>query len=123
MGRIKNKTIKRAAREIIEKYYGKLTNDFYLNKKIVEQVSDAQTKKIRNQIAGYTTLLLKRIQKGPVKGISLKIQEEQREKRLDTIPEKSNIDITKENVAITKETKEMLESISMYSNLQSFLKV
>jgi small subunit ribosomal protein S17e len=123
MGRIKNKTIKRAAREIIEKYYGKLTNDFYLNKKIVEQVSDAQTKKIRNQIAGYTTLLLKRIQKGPVKGISLKIQEEQREKRLDTIPEKSNIDISKENVAITKETKEMLESISMYSNLQSFLKV
>lgn len=36
MGRIKNKTVKRAAREIVEKYYGKLTNDFYLNKKIVE---------------------------------------------------------------------------------------
>lgn len=67
--------------------------------------------------------MLKRIQKGPVKGISLKIQEEQREKRLDTIPEKSNIDISKQNVAITKETKDMLESISMYSNLQSFLTV
>lgn len=123
MGRIKNKTIKRAAREILEKYYGKLTNDFYLNKKIVEQVSDAQTKKIRNQIAGYTTILLKRIQKGPVKGISLKVQEEQREKKLDTIPEKSNIDITNTEVKIDESAKQMLKSINMFNKLEGFLKV
>ena len=36
MGRIKNKTVKRAARELIEKYYNKLTDDFHYNKKIVE---------------------------------------------------------------------------------------
>ena len=35
-------------------------------------------KKLRNKIAGFATHLVKRIQKGPVKGISLKVQEEER---------------------------------------------
>ncbi len=34
---------------------------------------------------------MKRIQKGPIKGVSLKIQDEQREKLFDIIPEKSKI--------------------------------
>lgn len=76
MGRIKNKTVKRAARELIEKYYNKLTDDFDLNKMIVDQVTDVSTKRVRNKIAGFTTHLMKRISKGPVRGISLKIQEE-----------------------------------------------
>ncbi len=48
MGRIKNKIVKRASREIVEKFYGKLTEDFYLNKKIIEQVTDVTSKKIKN---------------------------------------------------------------------------
>ncbi len=48
MGRIKNKTVKRAARQIIEKHYVKLTDDFYLNKKIIDDVSDVPTKRIKN---------------------------------------------------------------------------
>ncbi len=73
MGRVKNKTVKRAARELIEKYYYKLTYDFNLNKKVLEQVADVPSKRIRNKIAGYTTHLMRRIQKGPVKGISLRV--------------------------------------------------
>ncbi len=96
MGRIKNKTVKRAARELIEKYYNKLTDDFDLNKLIVDQVTDVSTKRVRNKIAGFTTHLMKRISKGPVRGISLKIQEEQRERLFDVAPEVSNINIENE---------------------------
>ena len=93
MGRVKNKTVKRASRELIEKYYYKLTNDFNLNKKVLEQVADVPSKRIRNKIAGYTTHLMTRIQKGPVKGISLKVQEEQRERLLDKIPKNLKVQI------------------------------
>ena len=54
---------------------------------------------------------MKRIQKGPVRGISLKIQEEQRERRLEKAPEKSNVDIF--NVPVDEDTMKMLEKIGM----------
>jgi small subunit ribosomal protein S17e len=38
---------------------------------------------------------MKRIQRGPVKGISLKVQEEERERRLDWVPKESEININK----------------------------
>ena len=35
---VRTKTIKRAAKVLIEKYYSKLTADFHLNKKILSEV-------------------------------------------------------------------------------------
>ena len=42
----------------------------------MSDVAIVPSKRLRNKIAGYTTHLMKRIQQGPVRGISLKLQEE-----------------------------------------------
>lgn len=80
-GRVRTKTVKRASRVIIEKYYPRLTLDFHTNKKIADEVAIIPSKRLRNKIAGFTTHLMKRIQKGPVRGISFKLQEEERERK------------------------------------------
>ena len=54
----------------------RLTTDFHINKRIIDDISQIQTKRLRNKIAGFTTHLMKRIEKGPVRGISLRLQEE-----------------------------------------------
>ena len=55
-GRVRTKTVKRASRILIEKYYQKLTMDFDTNKRICDEVADIQTKRLRNKIAGFTTV-------------------------------------------------------------------
>merc|ERR1712138_307278 len=99
MGRVRTKTVKRASRAIIEKYYGKLTNDFHTNKRIIDDIAVIQSKRLKDRISGFTTHLMKRIQVGPVRGISLRLQEEEREKKMDFIPERSAIQV--ENIGKT----------------------
>ena len=53
---------------------------------------------------------MKRIQKGAVRGISLKLQEEERERRLDFVPERSAIEL--ETIPVDQDTMNMLESIN-----------
>ena len=109
MGRVRTKTVKRASRELIEKYYFKLSEDFHLNKKVLDHVAEIATKRLRNKIAGYTTHLMKRIQKGPVKGVSLRIQEEQRERLLDVVPDKSRVGADRKEIEVDEAVLRMLK--------------
>merc|ERR1712178_86539 len=103
MGRVRTKTIKKASRLIIEKYYPRLTLDFQTNKRLTEEVAVVPSKKVRNKIAGYVTHLMKRIEKGPVRGISFKLQEEERERKDNYVPDVSAVDTA--NVEVDHDTK------------------
>lgn len=111
MGRVRTKTVKKSSRQVIERYYSKMTLDFHTNKKILEEVAIIPSKRLRNKIAGFSTHLMKRIQKGPVRGISLKLQEEERERRMDYVPDQSAI--RTEEIKVDKETLDMLAALGM----------
>uniref|UniRef100_A0A5K3EN60 Small ribosomal subunit protein eS17 n=1 Tax=Mesocestoides corti TaxID=53468 RepID=A0A5K3EN60_MESCO len=89
MGRVRTKTVKKVARVLIESYYGKLTRDFHTNKRVTADVAIIGSKRLRNRIAGFLTHLMKRIQAGPIRGISIKLQEEERERRDNYQPDVS----------------------------------
>ncbi|XP_074564965.1 small ribosomal subunit protein eS17-like [Curcuma longa] len=111
MGRVRTKTVKKSSRQVIERYYSRMTLDFHTNKKILEEVAIIPSKRLRNKIAGFSTHLMRRIQRGPVRGISLKLQEEERERRMDFVPDESAIKV--DQIVVDKETIDMLTSLGM----------
>ena len=113
-GRVRTKTVKKASRVIIEKYYPRLTTDFQTNKKICDEVALIPSKRLRNKVAGFTTHLIRRIQKGPVRGISFKLQEEERERRDNFVPDVSALNTS--SIEVDADTKAMLRSIE-FGNL------
>eukprot|EP00903_Cladosiphon_okamuranus_P006204 g6101.t1 len=106
---VRTKTVKKSARAIIEKYYSRLTMDFHTNKRVCDEVAIIPSKRMRNKIAGFVTHLMKRIQRGPVRGISLKLQEEERERRMDFVPEVSAIE--QDSIDIDPDTKDLLDAL------------
>lgn len=111
MGRIRTKTTKRAARLIIERYYGQLSFDFQDNKRVCDEVATIPSKRMRNKIAGYVTHLMTRLARGPVRNISFKLQEEEREKRDNWMPNESSLN--QPTINIDRDTKAMLDAIGL----------
>ena len=88
-----------------------MSQDFHFNKRVIDEVALIPSKGIRNKIAGYATLLMKRIQKGPVRGISLRLQEEERERRMEFIPKETEFKF--ESNKIDEDTKNMLVALNL----------
>jgi len=59
MGRIKTQLIKRVSNKLMKEHRDEFKRDFDENKKIVEELVDIPSKKLRNGIAGYCTRLAK----------------------------------------------------------------
>lgn len=111
MGRVSTKLVKNAAKRLVEQHYSNLTLDFYQNRDVLDKVSIIKSKKLRNKIAGYSTRLMKRIRYGRVKGVSIKAQEEERERKDNFVPAESIIDV--ETMKVDQVTMQMIKSIGL----------
>lgn len=64
MGRVRTTFIKRAARELLQRYPERFGADFEQNKKVVDEFLPHLGKPIRNRIAGYISTLIQQQEGG-----------------------------------------------------------
>lgn len=63
MGRIKTRKVKSVTQDLLEQYRDQFTGDFNENKLKVNELTNVESKKLRNIIAGYATRMAKAEQK------------------------------------------------------------
>ncbi len=62
MGRVRQTYIKRAARNLLERYPDKFSTSYEENRRVLGELTNIESKPLRNRVAGYIATLLK--QKG-----------------------------------------------------------
>jgi small subunit ribosomal protein S17e len=110
MGRVRTKTVKKSARFLIEKYYMLLTTDFQINKTFCDEVALIPSKGLRNKIAGFVTHLMKRLDKGNVKGLNIEIKEKELDHKTD-FEDMFDVSNSKNKINIDKDTEQMLNAL------------
>jgi small subunit ribosomal protein S17e len=63
MGRICPNYVKRAARQLLERYPDRFSPDYKQNNKVLGELADIESHSMRNKIAGYLATLMKQRQK------------------------------------------------------------
>ncbi len=58
LGKVRTEHIKRIAQELISRYPEMFTRDFESNKKVVSELTNISSKRLRNRVAGYITQLV-----------------------------------------------------------------
>jgi len=64
LGKVRSAVVKRYAWKLFKEYPDLFTKDFEKNKQILKEICEIDSKKIRNQIAGYLVVLKKRGEAG-----------------------------------------------------------
>ncbi len=59
MGKVRTTLVKRTARELVVRYSDLFSESFEHNKEVVSKLTIWSSKKLRNQVAGYITSLVK----------------------------------------------------------------
>ena len=57
MGKVRIAAVKKVARELVQRYPDKFTTNYEANKKVIADLVDAKTKRLRNRVVGYVTRL------------------------------------------------------------------